>query len=192
MSRSLIFSLMLSLPFASFAKEDVAVFAGGCFWCVEADFDKLPGVISTTSGFDGGQLKNPTYEKVSSGTTQYVESVKVVFDPDKVSYKELLDYFFRHIDPTSKNGQFCDRGPQYRSVIFYLNEAQKQSALQALEEVKKRFPVVYTEVLPSTQFYPAEAYHQNYYQKHAIKYRYYRYRCGRDARVKEVWEHEQN
>ncbi|WP_042238980.1 peptide-methionine (S)-S-oxide reductase MsrA [Legionella oakridgensis] len=185
---------MMALLFAStsVAKPEIAIFAGGCFWCVEADFDKLKGVISTTSGFDGGQIKNPTYEQVSAGGTNYVESVLVAFDPEQVSYATLVEYYFHHIDPTVKDKQFCDEGRQYRSVIFFLNPEQKQVASSILEKIKKKFPIVYTEIIPSTHFYPAETYHQDYYRKNPLRYKYYRYRCGRDARIHEVWEHEQS
>ncbi|HAT8248705.1 TPA: peptide-methionine (S)-S-oxide reductase MsrA, partial [Legionella pneumophila] len=125
---------------------------------------------------------------VSSGKTAYVEVVRVVFDSDKVTYQELLDFYWRHIDPTVQNQQFCDVGKQYRSVIFYLNDDQKKAALASIDEIKKRFPKVYTEVIPSTTFYPAEEYHQDYYQKNPIRYKYYRYNCGRDARIKELWD----
>ncbi|WP_133129029.1 peptide-methionine (S)-S-oxide reductase MsrA [Legionella nagasakiensis] len=187
---TLCLSITLWLPVLSFAKPETAIFAGGCFWCMEADFDKVKGVISTTSGFDGGQIADPTYEQVSAGETDYVESVLVVYDPKQVSYATLVDYYFHHIDPTVKNKQFCDQGRQYRSVIFFLNAKQKQVAYSVLEKIKKKFPVVYTEIRPSTHFYPAETYHQNYYQKNPLRYKYYRYRCGRDARIREVWGNE--
>lgn len=169
------------------AKNQVAIFAGGCFWCLQADFDKLKGVVSTTAGYDGGHQANPSYELVSSGRTQYAESVKVVFDSQKLTYSDLLNYFWRHIDPTAKNKQFCDKGYQYRSAIFYLNASQKAEALASKKALSDRFKQVYTEVVPSTHFYPAEKYHQDYYQKNPIRYRYYRWNCGRDKRLKEVW-----
>ncbi len=169
------------------AKTEEAIFAGGCFWCLEADFDKLPGVISTESGFDGGTQKDPTYHTVSSGQTDYAEAVRVVFDPNKISYEGLVNYFWYHIDPTVKDAQFCDYGRQYRTAIFYLNTAQKTIAEKSKAKVQKKFETVYTEIVPSTHFYPAEAYHQNYYLNHPVQYKYYRYRCGRDARVKSLW-----
>lgn len=179
---------IISLTPLAHAKTESAVLAGGCFWCLEADLDKLEGVIETVSGYDGGQEKNPSYELVSSGTTQYVESVLVKFDPEKLSYRDLLRYYYRHIDPTDGGGQFCDRGRQYRPIVFYLNPEQKQIA----EEVKKDFlqelPSIQTEIIPSTTFYPAEEYHQNYYKKNTLTYKYYRWRCGRDARVEAVWK----
>ncbi|CAM2843197.1 peptide-methionine (S)-S-oxide reductase MsrA [Legionella worsleiensis] len=174
-----------------FAKTEQAIFAGGCFWCMEADFDHLPGVISTTSGYDGDVGEKPSYELVSAGKTHYAESVLVTFDSAKLNYKQLVEYFFRHIDPTTQNAQFCDQGPQYRSAIFYLNNEQKQTAQAIKKALMNSFPIIYTEVIPSTHFYPAEEYHQNYYQKNPIRYKYYRYRCGRDARIDEVWSHEQ-
>lgn len=165
-----------------------AIFAGGCFWCLEADLDKVSGVLSTTSGFDGGTSKNPTYARVASGQTDYAESVRVTFDSTQISYQALLNYFWHHIDPTVKDQQFCDKGRQYRSAIFYLNAAQKQLAEDSKKAVEKQLGrEVYTEIVPSTQFYAAEDYHQKYYQKHAVRYQYYRYRCGRDARLKQVW-----
>lgn len=187
-------SIMILSLFTSvcFAKTEQAIFAGGCFWCVEADFDHLPGVLSTTAGYDGDILKDPSYEQVSSGKTNYTESVLVTFDPGQISYKQLVDYFYRHIDPTTKDAQFCDIGHQYRSAVFYLTEEQKQIALSVTKTLKQTFPEVYTEISPSTHFYPAEQYHQNYYQKNPIRYKYYRYRCGRDARIEEVWSYEKN
>ena len=173
-------------------QTEKAIFAGGCFWCMQADFDHLPGVLSTTAGYDGDVLKNPTYEQVSAGQTNDAESVLVEFDSNKVSYKQVVNYFFRHIDPTTNDAQFCDVGHQYRSAIFYLNNEQKEIALANKKALGPLFPTIYTEVVPSIQFYPAEEYHQKYYQKNPIRYKYYRYRCGRDPRVKEVWSHEKN
>jgi peptide-methionine (S)-S-oxide reductase len=168
----------------------VATFAGGCFWCTEADFDKIPGVISTTSGYIGGTVVNPTYNQVSSGKTGHVEAVQVRFDPAKTSYAKLLAAFWPTIDPLTANGQFCDHGPQYRSVIFYHDAEQKREAeaSKAELEASRRFnqPIV-TEILPATEFYPAEEYHQDYYLKNPIRYKYYRSNCGRDARLAEVW-----
>ena len=169
-----------------FSKTAEAIFAGGCFWCLEADFDKLPGVVSTESGFDGGTTKNPTYALVSSGETNYAESVRVVFDTKKLSYKALVQYFWKHIDPTTKDKQFCDTGHQYRSAIFYLNDEQKKMALASKQALEKKLPKVYTEIAPSTHFYKAEAYHQNYHKKNPLRYKYYRYSCGRDERLEEV------
>ncbi len=169
------------------AKTAEAIFAGGCFWCLEADFDKLPGVLKTESGFDGGTTKNPTYDLVSSGQTHYAEAVKVTFDLNQVSYKALVTYFWYQIDPTVKDKQFCDHGPQYRSAIFYLNAEQKQIADKSKQALEKKFSQIYTEVVPSTHFYKAEAYHQDYHEHHTLQYKFYRYRCGRDARLDKIW-----
>lgn len=165
-----------------------AVFAGGCFWCTESDFDKVPGVLSTTSGYTGGRVANPTYEQVSGGNTGHIESVKVVYDRRRVSYAALVEHFFRTIDPLDGGGQFCDRGSQYRSAIFVANEQERQVA----EGIKARLAKILqkpiaTEILPAAQFYPAEDYHQDYYEKNPIRYRFYRHNCGRDARVEKVW-----
>ena len=168
----------------------VAVFAGGCFWCTEADFDKMPGVISTTSGYIGGTLANPTYKQVAKGKTGHIEAVQVRFDPLKTSFAQLVAAFWPTIDPITANGQFCDMGPQYRSAIFYYNEEQKKQAeaSKAGLAASGRFnQSIATEILPATTFYPAEEYHQDYYIKNPIRYRYYRSNCGRDARLAEVW-----
>jgi peptide methionine sulfoxide reductase msrA/msrB len=165
-----------------------AVFAGGCFWCVESDFEKLPGVVEAISGYAGGRGDNPTYENYAS--KGYVEAVKVVYDPAKVSYKGLLDYFWRHIDPTDGGGQFVDRGPQYRSVIFYQDADQQrlaEASRQALEKSKRFSKPVATEILPFTNFFRAEDYHQDYYKTHAVKYKYYRWNSGRDQFIQKVW-----
>jgi peptide-methionine (S)-S-oxide reductase len=169
------------------AKTEEALFAGGCFWSVESDFDKVPGVLRTISGYDGGTSINPNYELVSSGKTQYVETVLVTYDPDIVTYEQLLTYYWHHIDPMAKDAQFCDHGPQYRTVIFYLNEAQKKAAINSKLALKNQFPVIYTDIRPSTHFYEAEEYHQNYYLKNPIHYKLYRSQCGRDKRISEVW-----
>ncbi|HEU0133248.1 MAG TPA: peptide-methionine (S)-S-oxide reductase MsrA [Allosphingosinicella sp.] len=165
-----------------------AVFAGGCFWCTESDFDKIPGVVSTTSGYSGGRLANPTYEQVSAGGTGHIEVVKVVYDPSKVSYQRLVARFFRTIDPTDGGGQFCDRGSQYASAIFVADSAERRIA----EATKARAAAllkrsIATRILPSAPFYPAEGYHQDYYKKNPARYKYYRWRCGRDARLAKVW-----
>jgi len=171
------------------AKNATAIFAGGCFWCVEADFDKLPGVVDTESGYAGGQVSNPTYEQVSHGGTGHAEAVRITYDPMKVTYEQLLDYFWRHIDPTVKDRQFCDTGNQYRSAIFYQGDAQRLAAEASKTQLEKsgRFPRIYTEVAAAGAFYPAEEYHQDYYKKNPIRYKYYRTGCRRDARVNEVW-----
>lgn len=174
-----------------FSKTSEAIFAGGCFWCVEADFKKVPGVISAQSGYDGGSIMRPTYQLVSAGETNYVESVRVTFNPDIISYKALVDYFWRHIDPTVKDRQFCDVGHQYRSAIFYLDKEQKNIALVSKKRLEKKFPTIHTEITPSTHFYVAETYHQNYSTNHPWRYKYYRYRCGRDQRIQEIWQNEE-
>ena len=167
-----------------------ATFAGGCFWCMEPPFDKLDGVVSTTSGYTGGQTKNPSYEEVSSGVTGHAESVQVVFDPAKISYAQLLDVFWHNIDPLTPDAQFCDHGSQYRTAIFYHSEEQKRLAEASKQQLAQsgRFtqPIV-TEIVTAGEFYPAEDYHQDYYQKNPIRYKFYRYHCGRDQRLAELW-----
>ena len=167
-----------------------ATFAGGCFWCMEAPFDKLEGVVSVTSGYTGGQKRNPTYEEVSAGGTGHAESVQIVYYPDRIGYARLLDIFWHNIDPTVRNRQFCDVGSQYRSAIFYHSPLQKKLAegsKRALERTKPfREPIV-TEIAPAAEFYPAEEYHQHYYRKNPLRYRFYRQGCGRDRRLKELW-----
>ena len=175
-----------------------ATFAGGCFWCMEPPYDKLPGVISTTSGYIGGKVRNPTYEQVSAGITGHTEVVQVVYDPAKVSYRQLLEVFWRNIDPVAKDRQFCDGGSQYRSGVFWHDEEQKKLAdeSKALLNTGQAFgsakPVgfksgVATEITQATEFWPAEEYHQNYYQKNPVRYAYYRNGCGRDSRLKQLW-----
>jgi len=170
------------------AGSAVAIFAGGCFWCVESDFDKVPGVLSTTSGYTGGTVANPTYEDVSSGGTGHAEVVKVVYDPQMVTYEKLLYIFWRNVDPLTKEAQFCDYGTQYRSAIFYLDEKQKQLAEASKAALQPRFkrPIV-TEIVKAGPFYAAEDYHQDYYKKNPVRYKFYRYNCGRDARLDDVW-----
>jgi peptide methionine sulfoxide reductase msrA/msrB len=165
-----------------------AIFAGGCFWCVEADFEKLPGVAEVISGYTGGSGDHPTYEDYAS--KGHVEAVRVVYDPGKVSYRGLLDYFWRHVDPTDPGGQFVDRGAQYRSAIFYQDAEQRRLAeesKQALEKSRRFSKPIVTEILPFTKFFPAEDYHQGYYQTHAVKYKYYRWNSGRDQFIRKVW-----
>lgn len=172
------------------AELDKAIFAGGCFWCMEAPFDKLPGVVSVTSGYTGGHTRNPTYGEVSAGGTGHAEAVQIVYDPSKISYPALLATFWHNIDPTVTDRQFCDTGHQYRAAIFYRGEQQHASALQSKVALEKsrpfREPVV-TEITPATEFYPAEEYHQHYYKKNPLRYKYYRGGCGRDKRLKELW-----
>jgi len=168
----------------------VATFAGGCFWCMEPPYDALPGVISTTSGYMGGQTANPTYEQVSAGRTGHAEVVQVVYDPARVSYQKLLEVFWRNIDPTTPDRQFCDSGSQYRSAIFTHDEEQRKLALASLRELERTKPFkepIVTPIVPAARFYPAEAYHQDYYKKNPLRYRYYRAGCGRDQRLEELW-----
>jgi peptide-methionine (S)-S-oxide reductase len=172
------------------ARLETATFAGGCFWCMEAPFDKLLGVVSVTAGYTGGQVKNPTYEQVSAGTTGHAESVRIVYDPQKIGYKQLLDIFWHNIDPTVKNRQFCDVGNQYRSAIFYHTDEQHGLAEESKKELEDNKPFkgpIVTDIVPASEFYPAEEYHQHYYKKNPLRYRYYRYGCGRDQRLKELW-----
>jgi peptide-methionine (S)-S-oxide reductase len=167
-----------------------ATFAGGCFWCMEPAYDKLEGVKSVVSGYTGGHKLNPTYEEVSSGTTGHTEAIEIAYDPSVISYSKLLDIFWHNVDPTVKDRQFCDVGTQYRSAIFYQNGEQKRLAEASKKtlEQSKRFPgPIYTEIVPAATFYPAEEYHQKYYQKNPVRYKYYRYSCGRDQRLKELW-----
>jgi peptide-methionine (S)-S-oxide reductase len=167
-----------------------ATFAGGCFWCVEADFDKIEGVLSTTSGYIGGKVDNPTYEQVSAGGTGHAEAVEIEFDPKRVSYERLLEHFWHTVDPTVKDRQFCDIGSQYRTAIFYHDEAQRRAAEASKAALRKSKPFpqpIVTEAVAAARFYPAEEYHQDYYKKNPLRYAYYRNGCGRDARLKQLW-----
>ena len=167
-----------------------ATFAGGCFWCMEPPFDELDGVVSTTSGYIGGETVNPTYQAVSSGGTGHTEAVEVRYDPERVSYSQLLEVFWRNVDPLNPNGQFCDYGSQYRTGIFFYDSEQERLARESKARLVRsgRFadPIV-TEITQADVFYPAEEYHQNYYQKNPIRYKFYKYGCGRDARLEELW-----
>ncbi len=172
------------------AKLERATFAGGCFWCMEAPFDKLPGVVSVTVGYTGGHVQNPTYEQVSAGGTGHAEAVQIVFDPARISYSKLLEVYWHNIDPTVKDRQFCDVGHQYRNAIFVANEEQRRVALQSREALEKTKPFrdsVVTEIDPAGEFYKAEEYHQHYYKKNPLRYAFYRAACGRDRRLKELW-----
>jgi peptide-methionine (S)-S-oxide reductase len=170
------------------AVADTAIFAGGCFWCVEEVFDKTAGVLSTTSGYTGGHTRNPTYRQVSAGSTGHVEAVQVVYDPRRVGYAQLLEVFWRNVDPLTANRQFCDVGAQYRSAILFRNGEQRRLAEASKMELSRRFtrPVV-TEVAPASRFYAAEEYHQDYHNRNPVRYRYYKYTCGRAQRLQEVW-----
>lgn len=189
----------LSLAGAAFASEGppagnaglaTATFAGGCFWCLEPPFDGLPGVVSTTSGYTGGDKANPTYEEVSAGGTGHAEAVEIRYDPTRIDYGRLLEVFWRNIDPVDAQGQFCDRGDQYRSAIFYHHEEQRRLAEESKAALVKsgRFqqPVV-TQIVPAGKFYPAEEYHQDYYRKNPVRYKFYRFTCGRDQRLQDIW-----
>ncbi|MEZ5528592.1 MAG: peptide-methionine (S)-S-oxide reductase MsrA [Porticoccaceae bacterium] len=190
--RTLLLSLFLLAVLPAQAATEKAIFAGGCFWCMEPPFDKLDGVITTVSGYTGGTKDNPGYYEVSAGGTGHFEAVEITYDPTKISYETLLKTYWTNIDPLNGKGQFCDRGSQYLTAIFYLNEAQRATAetsRQALVD-SKLFgdkPIV-TRVLPAGAFYPAEEYHQDYYTKNPLKYHYYRNGCGRDVRLKQLWK----
>ena len=167
-----------------------AIFAGGCFWCEETAFEGLPGVFAVVSGYTGGQTKNPTYEQVSSGGTGHAESVEVTYDPGKISYEKLLEVFWHNVDPFQKDAQFCDHGTQYRSAIFYRDEAQRKAAEESkrkLEEQPRFKGKIVTQIVAASTFYPAEEYHQDFYKKNPARYNSYRQGCGRDARLKEIW-----
>ncbi len=170
--------------------SELATFAGGCFWCMEHPYDELDGVVSTTSGYSGGSTQNPTYEEVSAGKTGHTEVVQIRYDPAKVSYDTLLEVFWRNIDPTTSDRQFCDKGSQYRPAIFYHNEEQRrlaEASKQKLAKEKSFSEPIVTEITSLAEFYPAEDYHQDYYRKNPLRYNFYRYSCGRDERLEELW-----
>ena len=180
---SLLAQLALSAPVYK-----KAVFAGGCFWCMEPPFDKQPGVIATISGYSGGESSNATYQDVSSGLTKHIEAIEVTYDPKKVTYKKLLDIFWRQVNPTDSKGQFVDRGHHYTTAIFTTNEKEKTTAEQSKKEVQKYFKrKVITPIIPLKKFYPAEAYHQDYYKKNPIRYKFYRFNSGRDQYLNKIW-----
>src|SRR5437867_11322492 len=171
-------------------KLQIATFAGGCFWCMEPPFDKLEGVISTTSGYTGGHTVNPTYEEVCSGTTGHAEALQVTYDPVRVSYEKLLDVFWHNIDPVARDRQFWDVGEQYRSAIFFHDEGQRRLAEASKKELEKSGKLhasIATQIVPASAFYPAEEYHQDYYKKNPLRYKFYRFNCGRDQRLREIW-----
>ena len=175
-------------PAAGGETNATATFAGGCFWCMVHPFDELPGVLSVASGYTGGRKVNPTYEEVSMGDTGHVEAVQIVYDPGRISYEKLLEVFWRNVDPLDGGGQFCDRGSTYRSEIFYHNEEQKRRAEQSKTSIEKQLKqTIVTEIRPASAFYPAEDYHQDYYKKNPLRYKYYRYSCGRDQRLEQLW-----
>ena len=190
----MLFAWSLSLPAiadtATEPKLESVVLGGGCFWCIEADYEKLDGVVDVISGYAGGHVKNPSYKQVSTGRSGHIEVVKVTYDANKINYSQILDYFWRHIDPTRDDGQFCDAGPQYRPAIFYQDEAQKKLALASTNQIEQSKPFAQplkVELIQATRFYPAEDYHQDYYKKNPIRYNFYRYNCGRDARIEQLW-----
>ena len=167
-----------------------ATFAGGCFWCMEEVFEGLEGVVSVISGYTGGEMANPTYEQVSAGGTGHAEAIEVLYDSDKVTYQQLLTVFWRNVDPTTPNAQFCDHGNQYRSAIFYHDEKQKEAVETSLQTVNrtKAFPqTIVTEIVPASAFYPAEEYHQDFYTKNSVRYKYYKWNCGRAKRLEQLW-----
>jgi peptide-methionine (S)-S-oxide reductase len=175
-------------PVAQGKATATAIFAGGCFWCMVHPFDELPGVVSVTSGYTGGHKVNPTYEQVSAGDTGHVEAVQIVFDSKKIGYEKLLEVFWRNVDPLDRGGQFCDRGSTYTSAIFYQNEEQKKLAEQSKAAIEKKLgKTIVTTIRPAATFYAAEDYHQDYYKKNPLRYKYYRYSCGRDQRLEELW-----
>ena len=177
-------------PAPASGEQALAVFAGGCFWCMEPPFDRLDGVLSTTSGYTGGGKVDPTYHEVSGGSTGHAEAVQIAYDPAKVSYEELLDVFWHNVDPLDKGGQFCDRGSQYRTAIFAENAEQRrlaEASKEALAESGRLEQPMATEIVDASTFYPAEDYHQNYYETNPIRYKFYRWNCGRDQRLAELW-----
>jgi peptide-methionine (S)-S-oxide reductase len=182
--------ILVTDPAAAQTTLAKATFAGGCFWCMEPPFDKLEGVVSTTSGYTGGRKKNPTYQEVSAGGTGHTEAVQVVYDPNKIRYEKLLEVFWRNVDPLDAKGQFCDKGNQYRTGIFYHDEKQRELAeasKRALEKSGRLKSPIVTQIVPASEFYPAEAYHQDYYQKNPVRYKFYRLNCGRDQRLEQLW-----
>jgi len=182
------FLLVLSAGAAGAAEVATATFAGGCFWCMQPPFDAVKGVVSTTAGYTGGHVKDPTYEQVSAGGTGHAESVQIVFDPKQVSYRELLDVFWHNVDPITPEGQFCDTGHQYRTAIFYHDEEQRRAAEESRDALAREHGwKIVTEIVPATTFWAAEEYHQAYYRKNPVRYRFYRYTCGRDRRLTELW-----
>ena len=191
MQRLCLACLLLIQSGPAFCANETAIFAGGCFWCMEPPYDKLEGVISTTSGYTGGELVNPRYEQVSDGQTGHYEALRVEYDPEKIRYQDLLEVFWRNIDPFDDTGQFCDHGQQYLSAIFYQDQEQGQAAKGSKDAVQQKAGesrTVVTRLIPATEFYPAEDYHQDYYLKNPVRYKYYRYACGRDKRLEAVQE----
>jgi peptide-methionine (S)-S-oxide reductase len=189
---TMLLALFAAVTFAAESappRSATAIFASGCFWCTESDFEKLPGVFGAESGYIAGQMANPSYEQVSAGGTGHTEAVRVTYDPVRVTYTQLLEHFWRNVDPTVKDRQFCDVGHQYRSGIYWQTDAERQAAEQSRDALRKsgRFAQIHTEIVQATTFYPAEEYHQDYYKKNPVRYNFYRLNCGRDARLKALW-----
>ncbi len=186
LSMAVVIAMLTASPRAQ--EQKTATFAGGCFWCVESDFDKVPGVIETISGYTGGILPNPTYEQVTAGGTGHLEAVQIVYDPSQVSYAELLTAFWHSVDPTDGGGQFCDRGQSYQTAIFVADDEERRLAVASKEAAEESLgKTIVTPVEAAAPFFPAEDHHQDFYEKSPLRYRYYRYACGRDQRVKELW-----
>jgi peptide-methionine (S)-S-oxide reductase len=190
MKKYLFVFCILFFTSVAYAESQTIIVAGGCFWCVESDYEKHPGVLSAESGYINGSTKNPTYRQVASKKTGHYEVVKITYNPDKVSAKTLVDYFWRTIDPTDDKGQFCDKGSPYKTALFYQNAEQEKTFRQSLVDIEKSKPfdqAIVTKILPAETFYSAEDYHQDYYKKSSLRYKYYRASCGRDARIKKLW-----
>lgn len=186
----LLLTFLLACSISPIIQAATAIFAGGCFWCMQPPFDKQTGVEKTIVGYTGGTSANPNYTRVSSGTTHYAEAIKITYNPKLVSYQQLLTIFWHNIDPTRNDGQFCDRGRQYRPEIFYLNTAQKKLAERSKQKLEKSGIIkqkIKVAITPAGKFYPAENYHQDYYKKNPLRYKFYRYHCGRDKRLQQLW-----